>query len=84
MACGWVNAKCLLLHLGHEPVLIEHALEAAFGVNPLPPFRQVLAIAAASLGSMSSTIGACRHRQQPSQRISTARDLAGELSLAGC
>ena len=88
MQCGCQSAqrcsqRCLLMPLGHEPVLVEHALHAAFGVNPLPPFRQVLAVAAASLGKMGSVIAVCsRGSCHNTAAVDIARQAEGESKFA--
>ncbi|KAK9802829.1 hypothetical protein WJX73_003696 [Symbiochloris irregularis] len=63
----------------HEPVVMEPAFEAAFGVNPLPSFRQVSATVAASLACMAGTAqAASAGRAHPVPcRIST--DAQGHL-----
>ena len=60
-------------------MLIEPAMEAAFGANPLPCFRQPLALAAASLAAMGGCIAACRI--SPAQALHSptiATDAQGE------
>ncbi|KAK9864933.1 hypothetical protein WJX84_003889 [Apatococcus fuscideae] len=43
---------------GHEPLISEEMMEAAYGPSPLPVFRRVLAVVAASAAAMSQSIAA--------------------------
>ena len=75
---AWV--KMFRVGAGHEPVLGDSELEKRLGVNPLPLFRYVLAVAAASLAGLARGLQSAAENSQPrmgTRITSIARDEQG-------
>lgn len=49
---------------GHEPLLHEAFLVEAFGINPLPCFRKLLAVIATSNAAMSKMLRAAARNKR--------------------